>query len=211
MKFFDVEQNSDEWDNLRVGVITSSKIPCIMANYGSSFGEVAKKYAINLVIEQLTETKINNEYFNKEMQRGHEQEPLARCLYEEYTFSEVLNGGFFTDGIIGCSPDGLICEDGLIEVKSVIPTVHFANVKRQNIDPAYKWQIISNLKFTCKEWIDFISFCDQYPDDKKLFIYRSYKEEYKEEFEMIDIRINEFIEHIKKQKEIILNSKYINY
>jgi len=211
MKFYNISQKSYEWDNLRNGVITGSKLDCIMANNGKAFGEIAKKYAINLAIEQITGKKIESEFTNRDMLRGNEQEPLAICEYEEYNFLEVKNGGFFSDGIIGCSPDGLVQEDGIIEIKSVIPHIHFANIKRQSIDPSYKWQIYFNLYCSNRSWIDFISYCDNYAMNKRLFIHRIYRDDLKGEFEIMNIRIKQFIKYIKEQKEVILSSKIDNY
>ena len=211
MKFYDIKQNSEEWFELRKGIITGSKISCVMANNGKSFGEVAKKYAINLAIEQITNQRIESDFKNSHMIRGNDQEPLAITSYEEYNFIEVSNGGFYSDGVIGCSPDGLVADDGMIEVKSVIPTVQFANIKRQAIDPSYKWQIYFNLYVSGKDWIDFISYCDNYAPNKKLFIHRLYRSDLVDEFEEMKNRINEFIVYVGKQKEIILNSKMDNY
>ena len=94
-KFVDVEQNSDEWFSLRGGKLTSSKLGTIMANYGKAFGEPAKKYAVNIAIEQITGNPISSDYSNDHMERGHEQEPVARMLYEQETFCNVTNGGFW--------------------------------------------------------------------------------------------------------------------
>lgn len=191
-KFIDVEQNTDEWFDLRAGKLTSSKIGCIMANHGKAFGEPAKKYAVNIAIEQITGKTIASSYSNEHMERGHEQEPIARMLYERETFSPVSNGGFFESDFIGCSPDGLVNNDGVIEIKSVIAPVHFANIKRNTVDPTYKWQCVANLLFTGREWMDFISFCSDFPEGKQLFIHRMLKQDYVECFEMLTNRINEF-------------------
>jgi hypothetical protein len=131
-------------------------------------------------------------------------------LYEEETFCSVSNGGFFGCDFVGCSPDGLVFDEGVIEIKSVTPGVHFANVKRQSVDPAYKWQCIGNLKFTGREWLDFVSYCADFPEDKRLFTYRINKTDLAEEFAMIDLRIKEFEDLVKSTKQTILQSSYIN-
>ena len=206
--FHDIEQNSDDWFQMRSGKLTSSNLGKVMANYGKAFGEPAKKYAVNIAIEQITGKPIPSDYTNDHMQRGHEQEPIARMLYEDETFCSVTNGGFFDLGFVGCSPDG-ICEDGLIEIKSVITNIHYANIKRQTVDPAYKWQCIGNLKFTELEWIDFISYCADFPEDKRLFVHRLRKENLAEEFKQIDSRIDEFESLVYDTKKIILDSDYL--
>ena len=207
-QFYDIEQNTEEWFSMRGGRLTSSNLGKVMANDGKAFGEPAKKYAVQIAIEQITGNPISSSYSNEHMQRGHEQEPVARMLYEEETFSTVKNGGFFCSDEIGCSPDGLVFDDGVIEIKSVIESVHFANVKRQNFDPVYKWQFVGNLKFTGRDWIDFVSYCATYPIDKQLYIYRMHKESYQEEFKQIDSRVNEFMFLVAKTKAEIKNSNY---
>ena len=190
--FLDMRQNSDEWLLARSGKVTGSAISKIMANYGKAFGDPAKKLAANIAVEQLTGKNIASTYSNDHMQRGHEQEPIARMMYEETYFCDVDNGGFFDNDFTGCSPDGLVDADGVIEIKSVIASVQYATVKRGAFDPTYKWQLNFNLKETGREWIDYISFCNEFPEGKKLFIQRLYAEQQQEEFKMIESRQAEF-------------------
>lgn len=208
-KYHDIAQNTEEWFGLRAGLLTSSKLGVIMANIGKAFGEPAKKYAVNIAIEQITGEPIPSTYTNDHMERGHEQEPIARMLYEAENFTEVSNGGFFGSDFIGCSPDGLVDSNGgVIEIKSVIAPTHYATVKRQGIDPSYKWQCIGNLRFTGRDWLDFISYCADFPEDKRLFVKRIYAENLAEEFELLDSRINEFKALVDSSKKIILESDY---
>lgn len=208
--FHDIEQNTDEWFDMRAGRLTSSKLAVVMANFGKSFGDPAKKYAVNIAIEQITGKAIPSTYSNDHMERGHEQEPIARMMYEDETFSEVENGGFFCDEFIGCSPDGLP-SGGVIEIKSVIGSVHFANIKRQSVDPAYKWQCVGNLKFTGRDWLDFVSYCSEFPIGKQLFVHRINKSDLEQEFKMIGERVCEFKELVQSSKKLILESSYSNH
>lgn len=208
IEFHDIEQNTDEWLQMRSGRLTSSKLGVVMANYGKSFGEPAKKYAVNIAIEQITGEPIASTYTNEHMQRGHEQEPIARMLYEDETFCTVDNGGFFCNEFIGCSPDGLP-SPGVIEIKSVIASVHYTNIKRQSVDPAYKWQCIGNVKFTGKDWLDFVSYCSEFPQDKQLFIHRIEAKDLSVEFKMIDERIEEFKNLVEETKQTIMESNYV--
>jgi hypothetical protein len=144
------------------------------------------------------------------MQRGHDQEPVARMLYEDEMFCEVTNGGFWESDFIGCSPDGMVSDKGAIEIKSVIASVHYANVKRGTVDPAYRWQCIGNLKFTDSDYLDFISYCEEFPDGRRLFVKRIFKENCIEEFEMLEDRINQFKELVLLSGEKIINSSYFN-
>ncbi len=209
-KFVDIEQNTDEWLELRAGLLTSSKLGVVMANFGKAFGEPAKKYAVNIAIEQITGKPISGGYSNEHMERGHEQEPIAKMTYEDQTFCEVSNGGFFGSEFVGCSPDGLVYDFGVIEIKSVISSTHYANVKRQGLDPAYKWQCIGNVKFTGRDWLDFVSYCSEYPLDKQLFIHRINRDDLTKEFKMIDDRIEEFRSLVVETKRQIIESSYSN-
>lgn len=202
--FRDIEQNTDEWLDMKAGKLSGSSMPKVMANYGKSFGEPAKKLIITIAREQVTgKRSLAESYSNAHMERGHEQEPLARALYQEQTFSEVTNGGFFDNGNTGCSPDGRVYNEGLIEIKSVIDHVHYSNIKRNGVDPAYKWQIFFNLMETGLEWIDFVSYCADFPEKTQLFIHRTYAKDCGDEFNMIKVRKAEFFKEVEKAKIII--------
>jgi hypothetical protein len=210
LKFYDIQQNTDDWLQMRAGRLTSSNLGKVMANYGKAFGEPAKKLAVQIAIERITGQPIANNYSNDHMERGHEQEPVARMLYEEQTFCDVTNGGFYCDDNIGCSPDGVVGV-GAIEIKSVIESVQFSNVRRQAVDPAYKWQCVGNLKFTGSEWLDFISYCEGFPEGKRIFIHRIEPSGVSDEFKMIDARISEFMALVDQSIKIVNNSRYCNY
>lgn len=204
MIFHDINQNTDEWLDLRIGKITGSSCSKMMANYGKAFGEPAKKAAVTIAIEQLTGKRSANEsYSNSQMQRGHDQEPIARMCYENEYFTDIDNGGFFDCGNFGCSPDGLVGEDGLIEVKSVLSNIHYATIKRGGIDPAYKWQIYFNLLKTGREWIDFVSYCADFPEATRLYVHRINRSECDEQFEMIEERSKQFFKLVNEIKETI--------
>lgn len=209
MIFHEVEQNTPEWLQLRAGKITMSELHKIMANYGKAFGEPAKKYALDIAIEQITGLPVGSGYQNEFMDKGHEFEPIARQLYEAETFQTVLPGGFFCNDKIGYSPDGLP-GDGLVEIKSSItPWAHFERIRKQAVDSAYKWQVIGALRYTGKPWLDFVSYCPHFPEEKKLFIKRLTFDMFRTEFEQIDQRVEQFLKLISETKETILNARYL--
>ena len=208
--FHNVEQNTDEWLDLRAGLINSSSLSCIMANYGKAFGDPAKEYAADIAATQLAGKRFPYHGFKgKHMERGHEQEPFARRAYELEEFATVSEGGFFENGIIGSSPDGLVDDDGAIEIKSVIPKVQFKTLKRGSFDPAYRWQLSCNLKMTERDWIDYVSYCHDFVgtglEGKSLFIFRLERdsEKVQKDFEMIDLRVSEFLDLIEESKKIL--------
>lgn len=193
MKFHDIPQNSEEWESLRLGKATASKFACFMANEGKAFGDPAKRYALQIALELLTGRKAEHSFKNDEMERGHEQEPVARMLYEAETFTTVTNGGFFCHGTYGDSPDGLIGADGVYEGKAVIAPVHYANRKRGTFDPAYRWQLVGHLDCTGRQWVDFCSYCSDFPEGNQLFIARLRRDECADEIERLRARREEFL------------------
>ncbi len=207
-RHIDVKQNTDEWLGLRTGKLTTSKMGMVMANDGKAFGEPAKKYAVDIALEQITGFPVESSYSNGHMARGNREEPIARMLYEEYKFCTVDNGGFFDAGFWGSSPDGRVDDSGVVEIKCVIPSVHLANVKRQKIDPAYRWQCIGELIIAGVEWLDFISYCSQFPADKQLYIYRLHAADIADEKNRMLNRISEFEQLVCDTKNLILNSEY---
>lgn len=190
--FHNVEQNTEEWFQLRAGKLTGSSIGVVMANYGKAFGNPAKQLAVNIAVEQIKGEPLVSDYTNEHMERGHAEEPIARDLYEQTFFTTITNGGFFDNGFTGCSPDGLIDTEGLVEIKSAIPHIHYSRIKRQGLDPAYRWQCVNNLRETKREWLDFISYCSTFPDEWQLYICRLHAEQCAEDFKKLESRIGEF-------------------
>ncbi len=203
--WIEVEQNTDEWHELRRGVVTASNFPKIMANYGKAFGNPAKEYAQKKALERVTgELDESSSYKNSYMDRGHELEPVAKMLYEEQTFNFVSNGGFYKDGNLGDSPDGLIGSKGVIEIKSVIPNTQWKRLKSGKYDTAYQWQIQGHLLLSSREWCDFVSYCPEMNEKNILFIDRVYPD--KESFKMLKERLTEFEQEIIKNIEILTKS-----
>lgn len=197
MIFHDVIQNSDDWDTLRLGKVTASKFSTFMANDGKAFGDPAKRYALQVALELLTGKKSEFSFKNDDMERGHEQEPLARMLYEDENFVDVTNGGFFDWGNYGDSPDGLVGNDGVVEIKSVIAPTHYATLTRGSFDPAYRWQLVGHLDCTGREWVDFVSFCADFPEGRQLITHRLHKVDYIAELNQLAERRAKFVELVE--------------
>ena len=209
MKWIDVKQTEDsEWMDLRMGKVGGSSIGKIMANYGKAFGNPAHDVALKIALEKITGIRQESGFSNAHTDRGHEQEPIARMLYEDRTFCNVTNGGFYDSSEFeGVSPDGLVSTDGVIEIKSVIATQHFPTIKRGSFDPKYQWQLYFNLKCSGRDWIDYVEYSSDFPVGKQLFIYRILKSDCSEKFAMIETRMAEFVVLINDKIKLINNIK----
>lgn len=196
-QWHDVEQNTEAWLQLRIGKATGSNAGCYMANGDAAFGEPAKKYALQVALEIATGRKAEFSFSSDHTERGHEQEPVARMHYEDAEFVTVTNGGFFDCGDHGDSPDGLIGTDGVLEIKCVTAAVHYATLKRGSFDPAYRWQLVSHLDCTGRDWADFVSFCSEFPEASQLIVYRSTRDDFKEELKKLAERRAKFLELVQ--------------
>jgi len=197
MIWHDIEQNTDAWQGLRCGKVTASNFGCFMANEGKAFGDPAKRYALQIALEILTGKKAEHSFSNDHTERGHEQEPIARQLYEAEHFCKVTNGGFFDCGAYGDSPDGLVGADGVVEFKSVIASTHYDTLRRGDYDPAYKWQLIGHLECTGRAWVDFGSYCSDFPDDSQLAVFRLWRKDYDDEIARLKARRDEFLRLVR--------------
>ena len=207
MIFHDVQQNSEEWFDLRLGKVTSSNFGKVMANLDKAFGKPAQEYALKIVLEGLSGERVTESFSNGWMDQGHELEPLAREAYEEATFNEVSNGGFVEHSnlLIGCSPDGLVLQgNGGIEIKCPKFTTHYANIKRGSFDPSYKWQLIGNMWICELDWIDFVSYCPEFPESKQLYIHRLNRADYINEIDALDSRVRDFLKEIEAIKKTMI-------
>lgn len=201
VKFYDVKQNSEEWERLRLGKATASNFSKIMAKEGYAFGDPAKDYALKLALERITGQKAEYSFTNKHMERGHGQEPVARMLYEDENFVEVTNGGFFCWQTYGDSPDGLVDNDGVVEIKSVVAETHYATLRRGSFDPAYRWQLVGHLDCTGRQYVDFVSYCSDFPPGRQLLVYRLTRDECANELARLNERRAAFLALVNETQE----------
>lgn len=202
--FVNIRQNTEEWFQLRLGKITSSNFDKIMANEGKAFGPPAIEYAEKVALEIVTgERDESSSFKNGYMERGNDLEPVAKELYEIERFCEVSNGGFNISDCekFGDSPDGNVGKNGCIEIKSVIPKTQWKRIKKGGVDMAYKWQIQGHLLLGKKEWCDFVSYCPEMPENKRLHIERVYPDE--DMIERLKQRLTLFHEEVLNNIELL--------
>jgi len=202
--FVDVEQNSEEWFDWRKDMVTSSKFGVVMANEGKSFGEPAKKYAMEIAINRLTgEIEEKDSYSNQFMKDGHQYEPVAVEYYEQEKFIGTQNGGYFYSECkrFGDSPDRNIGNKGVLEVKCVIRTTQVNRIRKGGYDTAYAWQIDGHIWLGDKEYCDFVQFCHSMPENARLYVYRVMRDE--ERINRLKARLEEFWKLVESNMEMI--------
>ena len=171
-----ITQNSEEWLKLRLGVATASNFDKIITATGKESATLPK-YALELATQCLL-TEPEPTYKNEAMQRGNDLEPIARQAYTEQTLQFVEEITMFKSdcGDFGYSPDGLIGDDGLLEIKCPLATTHAKYLLDNKMPTDYLQQVQGGLWVSGRKWCDFVSFHPNFKE-KQLFIVRVEREE----------------------------------
>jgi putative phage-type endonuclease len=169
--YFDIEQGSDEWHALRRGLITASAVSKLLtATYKPAANDTSRALLYQLLAERIT-GESDSGFYNDDMARGHLLEPYARDLYAE-SFDPVVECGFVTlttpAGVLGYSPDGLVGDDGLIEIKCPRPKTHLKSLLTREVPSEYYPQVQTGLAVTGRRYCDYISYAPGLP----LFVQR---------------------------------------
>lgn len=171
-----IQQGSDEWHKSRLGRATASNFSKIVTSTGA-ISKQLEKYALELATEMLL-IEPEEGFKSDAMQRGNDLEPEAREAYQEHTFNIVDEVAFFDCGDWGYSPDGLIGNDGLIEIKCPTATTHMRYLIDNKLPTTYIQQVQGGLFVSKRKWCDFVSFNLDFKDERnKLFIVRVYRDE----------------------------------
>lgn len=166
-------QGTEAWFLDRLRKVTASKIIDIMPTNGK-YRASRDNYIAQLVCEWLTGQR-EETYKNAAMQWGTDTEPLARGAYEALTGSMVTEVGFINhpaiDGL-GASPDGLVGDDGCIEIKCPNTATHLRTYIRSEVKKDYIYQMQTVMMCTDRIWCDFVSYDPRLPDKNAIKIIR---------------------------------------
>ena len=197
MKTINCEQRSQEWYAARLGVPSASSFDKILTTKGEP-SKQAKKYMYKLAGEILSGTS-EETYQNVAMLRGIELEAEARNLYKMINDVEVEEVGFCLSDGYGCSPDGLVGKDGLIEIKCPIMSTHVEYLLDGTLPSDYFQQTQGQLLVTGRKWCDFVS---HYPAIKPLIIRVERDEVFIKKLESeLKVFCSELNDIVKKLKE----------
>ena len=170
-----ISQGSDEWFAARLGKVSGSRVADIMAEgRGGTPSATRKNYMMQLLCERLSGTRVET-FQSAQMRRGNELEPVARFAYEMQTVELVTEASFILHPTIenfGASPDGLVGDRGLLEIKAPNTAQHVAVIQSQKHDPQYEWQMLAQMACTGRDWVDFVSYDDRLPPPLDYVCYR---------------------------------------
>jgi putative phage-type endonuclease len=176
------EQGTPEWIQLRVGKVTASRIPAVLAKIQKGESAPRRNYRAEIVSETLTGLPADERYVTPEMRWGKEQEPRARAAYECQQDVIVDTVGFVihpTNPRLGCSPDGFVGTDGLVQFKCVKTSTHFEYILAGVVPEEYVPQMLVEMACTGRAWCDFVSFDPRLPAELQLFVRRLYRDDAK--------------------------------
>lgn len=171
----EIVQGSPEWKALRCGKVTASRVADVVAKtQKGTYGATRANYLAQLIAERLTGTPAET-YTNAAMQHGTETEPEARAAYEFYQGATVEQVAFAPHPKIdqaGASPDGLVGDDGLVEIKCPNTATHLETLLGQAVPAKYIDQMQFQMACTGRKWCDFVSYDPRMPEHMRLFVRR---------------------------------------
>lgn len=199
-------QRTPQWRNDRLGCVTASRTADVMAKTKSGYSASRANYMAQLICERLT-GEPSEGFTSAAMQWGTETEPTARAAYEFVKNLDVQEVGFVRHPSIenfGASPDGLVGDDGLIEIKCPNTATHIDTLLSDKVPQKYITQMHVQMICTGRKWCDFVSFDPRLPVDLQLYVSRvdldqSFSDEIEAEVQKFLAELNEKIEALKNR------------
>jgi putative phage-type endonuclease len=169
-----MDQGSEEWFTIRIGKVTASRVADVIAKTKTGYSASRDNYMAQLVCERLTGQK-GESFTNAAIQHGIDTEAYARAAYEALHDVLVDEVGFVphpTIEMAGASPDGLVGDDGLLEIKCPNTATHIETLLSQSVPGKYNTQMQFQMACTGRQWCDFVSFDNRLPEELQLFVKR---------------------------------------
>lgn len=197
-------QGSEEWLAERAGHATASCFKEVLAKIKTGEAAGRRNYRIRLVTERLTGVPVAS-YQNTAMQWGKDNEPAARMAYEAHTGKLVEEVGFIKHPRVawcGMSPDGLINEDGGVEIKCPYESTIHVNTLDSGMPSEHIAQIQGALWVTGRKWWDFVSFDPRMPGKLKLYVQRIERDD--EYIKNLQIEVIKFLTEVEEKYGALL-------
>ena len=169
-----MQQGTDAWHEIRCGKVTASRVADIIAKTKTGQSASRANYMAQLVCERLTKTRTES-FTNAAMEHGVTQEPFARAAYEAAQGVMVEEVGFVRHPTIewaGASPDGLVGDDGLVEIKCPNTSTMIETLLSQKVPSKYITQMQFQMACTGRKWTDYVVFDPRMPEKAQLFVKR---------------------------------------
>lgn len=200
------EQRTDGWFQERCGLATASRFSDVMARIRNGYAASRKNYITELAIQRLTGV-VPETFTTAAMQFGIDYEDTARLTYSLVTGNDVEETGFWKHDILqaGASPDGLVGDSGLVEIKVPNPANHLETMVGKKVPKQYVAQVQGQLWITGREWSDFVSYSPTLPENAQLVIVHVERDE--DYIAELENEIKTFLEEVEKQVEFIKNYK----
>ena len=165
--YVNIEQGSESWLEARRGIVTASEVHKLLTSKGAvATNQTAREYIAELAAERIT-GHVEDVYVSRDMELGTLNEPYARDGYAEYKGVQVDEVGFMVreyDGYkLGFSPDGLVSDEGLIEIKSRKPRIQINTILRDGVPNGNMAQIQMGLLVSGRKWCDYVSYSGGLP------------------------------------------------
>jgi putative phage-type endonuclease len=198
----EIIQGSDQWKAIRLGKVTASRVADVMARTKSGYGASRANYAAQIIAERLTGHPIESSFTTPAMQHGVDTEPEARNAYQFYhgvTVDQVAFVQHPTIADVGCSPDGLVGDDGLVEIKCPNTATHLETLLGQTVPGKYETQIQFQMACTGRQFCDFISYDPRMPEQMRMFVRRVYRDD--QRIAELETEVVAFLKEIKSRIE----------
>jgi putative phage-type endonuclease len=191
-----MEQRTEEWYQARLGKATASRISDVLAKVKTGEAASRKNYKMELVVQRLT-GQPGESFTNAAMEWGTATEPQARMAYEAHTGTFVEEKGFIDHPTIegfGCSPDGLVGDDGLIEIKCMNTANHVETVIEGKPPSRYIPQMQCQMAVTGRKFCDFVAFDPRLPEDLQLLVVRVDRDQ--EYIDQMEVEVRQFLSEV---------------
>lgn len=172
-QIFDCEQNSDEWTRARMGIPTASMFATVLAKGKDGGASKTRQTYLHKLAGEIITGEPSENYYNAHMERGHVMEAEARDLYCFVHDAPLTRVGFVRRGNFGCSPDSLIGDDGILEIKTAFPHILIDHILADKFPSEHMAQCQGALLVTERQWLDLAIYWPKVP----LFVKRIQRNE----------------------------------
>jgi len=201
--------NSANWKQERLGHVTASRVADVVARTKSGYSASRATYMGQLLAERLTGVPMES-YSSSAMQWGLATEAQALSAYAFLTDQEVEVGAFIRHPALswsGATPDGLVGENGLVEIKCPNTATHLDTLLTGTVPAKYQTQMLWQLACTQRDWVDFVSFDPRLPEDLRVFTHRLHRDEERikeleEEVKAFLAELEDMIDRLRTHQEL---------